>query len=359
MKKLLLFIILFLALTSNAQLRLVNNHDGNNSSNALPRAVLNGKLVYTATQAGINYQFITDGTTNNSSFIFDATTGLVATTTGISFNNVVLNGEDHFLAFFTSTETGTYSRITKAGFTNPVCNAYGDISALTGNANSQINYPVVLNNNILFAPSNANASNSDGIELYQSNGSDISLVKNINPTVNASSSPRDLAVLNSQCFFSADDGSGRVMWKTDGTTLGTVPYIDLNTSATIPNPTGFEIFENNLIYAANPNQFTGTELYKTDGAGNVTLIRDIAPTTLDSSSPQNITVIDSRIYFSADNKVNGREVWVSNGTYAGTTLLLDINPSIGAGNVNLNSNPSGFTKAGGFVYFVATKCSKR
>lgn len=354
MKKLLLVIILVCGLSTNAQLRLVKNHDGNNSSGALPRLVVNDRLVYTATEGAINYPFYTDGTTDNSSNIIDNVTGLTAMTTGTAFSNAVMNGEGHFLASFNSVGTGSFSRITKAGFNSPLCNAYGNLSVLTGFENSQLSRQVVLNNQILFAPNIVAAGNATGIELYKSDGATISLVKNINTTAASSSQPSELTVLNSLCFFTADDGTGKKLWKTDGTNAGTVPYINLGTSTTIANPSGLEVFGNDLVYAANPNSNTGNELYKTDGSGNVTLIKDIATTLLASSNPREITVLGNWIYFSADNGSTGRELWRSDGTNAGTQLIRDINTVGGGGGMpTLSSNPSDFFQVGSTVYFTA------
>ncbi len=353
MKKGLLILLWSSCFTSYAQLRLVKNHDGTTSSKALPRVVFNNRLVYTATEASINYPFFTDGTTDNSTNITDATSGLVATTTGTAFSYAILNGEVHFLANYTST-TGSFSRITKAGFNTTVCQAYGNLSTFTGVALSQMSKQVVLNTKILFVPNTVASNNTTGIEVYQSNGSAISLVKDINPTANTSSQPAELTVLNAACFFTANDGSGKKLLKTDGTLTGTVPYIDLNTNTTIANPSGLAVFGTDLVYAASPNQVTGNELYKTDGAGNVTLIKDMRTTALASSNPQGMTALGNWVYFSADNGVTGRELWRTNGTNAGTQLIKDINANGGGGGQpTLNSNPSDFMQVGTTVYFTA------
>lgn len=354
MKKLLLFIALSCTFFTHAQLRLVKNHDGNNSSGAIPRLVINDRLVYAATEGEINYPFFTDGSTDNSTNIIDTATGLVAMTTGTAFSHAVMNGEAHFLASYNSVATGAFSRITKAGFTTSDCNAYGNLVGFTGFENSQLSRQVVLNNQILFAPNIVAAGNATGIELYKSDGTTISLVKNINTAAAASSQPSELTVLNSLCFFTANDGTGKKLWKTDGTTSGTIPYIDLNTNTTIANPSGLELFGSDLVYAANPNNITGNELYKTDGAGNVTLIRDMRTTALASSNPQKMTALGNWIYFSADNGQTGRELWRSNGTYDGTQLIKDINTvGGGGGQPTLSSNPSDFIQVGSLVFFVA------
>ena len=54
------------------------------------------------------------------------------------------------------------------------------------------------------------------------------------------------------------------------------------------------------------------------------LVKDINPTG--ASSPAALTAMGSVLYFVADNGVNGRELWRSDGTGAGTQLVKDIAP---------------------------------
>ncbi|MCW5203024.1 hypothetical protein VU12_08800, partial [Desulfobulbus sp. US4] len=53
----------------------------------------------------------------------------------------------------------------------------------------------------------------------------------------------------------------------------------------------------------------GRELWKSDGteAGTV-IVKDIYA-GLTGSNPNYLTVVDGRLYFSADNGANGRELW--------------------------------------------------
>src|SRR5437660_1219145 len=70
----------------------------------------------------------------------------------------------------------------------------------------------------------------------------------------------------------------------------------------------------------------------------------------------NLTAAGGHLYFTADDGVHGNEVWTSDGTAAGTQMLLDINPTsggpFGPGGHN-GSQASQFTAAGGLVYFTA------
>ena len=51
--------------------------------------------------------------------------------------------------------------------------------------------------------------------------------------------------------------------------------------------------------------------------------------------------------FTANDGVNGNELWASNGTAAGTVLLKDIHPGLGG------SDPSSLFYSGSYVYFTA------
>ncbi|MEO7081591.1 MAG: ELWxxDGT repeat protein [Flavobacteriales bacterium] len=55
-----------------------------------------------------------------------------------------------------------------------------------------------------------------------------------------------------------------------------------------------------------------------------TLLLDINPTG--GSNVSGVTCVNGLLYFSADDGIHGSEVWVSDGTSAGTYLLKDINP---------------------------------
>ena len=49
------------------------------------------------------------------------------------------------------------------------------------------------------------------------------------------------------------------------------------------------------------------------------------------SNPMTLTVFDNLMFFTANDGVHGKELWVSDGTAAGTTIVKDINVGLGDG----------------------------
>ncbi|MCA9623005.1 MAG: hypothetical protein KC731_28495, partial [Myxococcales bacterium] len=102
-----------------------------------------------------------------------------------------------------------------------------------------------------------------------------------------------------------------------------------------------------LAFAASNVDPGDFELWATDGTeAGTRLILDIEPNG--SSAPREITAVPgSLVIFTAATDAEGREPWVSDGTPEGTRLLADINPGTSG------SSPHGFTLHAGTIYFQA------
>ncbi len=85
------------------------------------------------------------------------------------------------------------------------------------------------------------------------------------------------------------------------------------------------------------------ELWVTDG----TLAGSHMVRAFSAGSIVGIVMVGARAYFDVDDGLHGRELWVSDGTPAGTTLVADINPGVNA------SNPAVLTAANGSLFFAA------
>jgi len=65
-------------------------------------------------------------------------------------------------------------------------------------------------------------------------------------------------------------------------------------------------------------------IVKSQGQSPV-LLKDINPTS--SSTPLYCTELNGKVYFTADDGVHGRELWITDGTSSGTAMFMDINPT--------------------------------
>ncbi|MFY9826291.1 MAG: ELWxxDGT repeat protein [Thermoanaerobaculia bacterium] len=101
-----------------------------------------------------------------------------------------------------------------------------------------------------------------------------------------------------------------------------------------------------LFFTAS-DEAHGAELWVTDGTpAGTRMVRDIQP-GVPSSRPGGLTAAGDRVYFAADDGVSGRELWVSDGTEEGTRLVWDLKPG------GFSSSPADLAVIGGCLYFGA------
>jgi ELWxxDGT repeat protein len=217
-----------------------------------------------------------------------------------------------------------------------------------------------------------------GVELWKSDGTarGTTLVKDIN-TVPGNSNPNDttgavnrgaevekLFVVGKTLYFRANDGThGVELWKSDGTARGTTLVKDINTAAPATTTTACKrqkscagsswaddmtLVGKALYFRANDGTH-GVELWKSDGtARGTTLVKDINPSSASTASDTgNLVAVGKTLFLSANDGTNGLELWKSDGTEAGTTLAKDINRG------PADSDPDQLTAFGGLLLFRA------
>ncbi len=214
---------------------------------------------------------------------------------------------------------------------------------------SDLTLGVVYNGNLYF---NATAGPPYNYELWKSDGTEAGtvMVKDINPG-DGHGDPKNFAVSNGMVYFSAVTAlNGRELWKTDGTEAGTVLVKDINTGAsnagyagignvTDVNGTLFFTVTNSVISGTT---YTGYQVWKSNGttAGTVPVKLN---TYLSPPAPTWFTNVNGTLFFSALSAANGMELWKSDGTDAGTVVVGD--------NLVASSSPAYITNVNGTVFF--------
>lgn len=206
-----------------------------------------------------------------------------------------------------------------------------------------------------------NAEDENGIELWRSDGTadGTYMLKDIYPGGYSPSSPYQsfpagFAVVDGQLYFSAADADhGRELWTSDGTEAGTVLVKDIVAGTTSSWPQMLVGVGDTLYFAANDGT-NGCELWRSDGTEAGTyLVKDImsgsGSALIESGYYDNapLTNVDGTLLFAADDGINGRELWTSDGTADGTVMVKDIYSGSGT------STPRYFVPIGDRLFFTA------
>lgn len=172
-----------------------------------------------------------------------------------------------------------------------------------------------------------------------------SLVKDINPNGSsiAFQNEEGIILLNDILYFSADDGiHGIELWRSDGTDAGTWMVKDINEGTADSEPIELMIVNETLFFFANDGDH-GDELWVSDGTElGTTLVKDVNPGTAngidrdDIGSKQQYHAIDNVLYFVADVNDDYDQLWRSDGTEMGTTLVKNVCTSCTANNFSTN-----------------------
>ena len=206
----------------------------------------------------------------------------------------------------------------------------------------------------------------------------------------ASSDPTPFGKLKGKFFFTADDGTQRRLWTTDGTAAGTRPVDELGpVTVSVYAPFPFEgrvIFWGSLandsgmfitdgtaagtvklapavaqravvrgtsVYFSNWDVASpGIDFWRSDGTPSGTrIVRTFAGASGFANQYAELAITPDAVFLLVDDGLHGKELWKSDGTADGTVMLTDICPAP-CSRYPTYSEISQLTSAGSFAYFV-------
>jgi ELWxxDGT repeat protein len=164
--------------------------------------------------------------------------------------------------------------------------------------------------------------------------------------------PTDFIQVGSRAYFTAAvEGGGLELWSTDGTTLGTLRNEHLPTSASTALPEMRGAFEASLVFVAT-GEAGISQLYVTDSSSGDT--RVLTAFVGDASAPRDeFLVVGNKFYFTAQDASYDGQIWVSDGTAAGTR---EVTNSLGSSNsvaLSATYNPQSFHRVGDQVLYTS------
>ncbi len=229
----------------------------------------------------------------------------------------------------------------------------------TGGLGSSPSRLTNVNGELFFSANNGSA----GEELWKSDGSAAGtlMVKDLRPGNGVGSTPLRLTNVAGTLYFYANDGStGYEFWKSDGTAAGTVRITDLNlrdVRAGWPEDDRLAVIGSTFFFMGWDDA-AGAELWRSDGtAAGTYRISNIGPGALNATTPHGdgssyLTAVGQTLYLRANDGLTGNELWRSDGTAAGTSLVIDAHLGTLEGFSSSEPGPV-FTNVNGVLYFIA------
>lgn len=285
---------------ANTQL-FVDINPGSTGSDPRGFYAANGKLYFSAQSPGGFGLFVTDGTTTGT---FQLTTVEVGNAVGAIGTDVI------FHRFGSTSRAGAFWR------------SDGTVSGTVQFASSSppefggVREVVIFENTVVY--------DSLGGRLYR--------VDHLTGTqTQIASSPinsRYLTVFNGDLYFSAttSENEKSKLWKLASPTSTPALVQTAGSSLIAETPVNL-VATSSFLYFAGLTTNEGIELWRTDGstAGTI-LVKDIWPGHLSNFNTSKIVAVGDTVYFSANDGVTGEELWKSSGTEATTVLVKDIVP---------------------------------
>lgn len=333
---------------------------GPTGSDPTDMAVLNGFIYFTAeTPAEGRELWRTNGTLAGTTRVKDIIAGPASSNQA---NDYHLFSNGSFLLFSAATP-GNGIELYRSNGTDAGTVLLKDIN--TGNAGVDSSSPrnfYTVNNTIIFLA----RTTATGEELWRTDGTEAGTIPlaDINPGPASFSEisipvpppfpPQSIPLFlgfhtfNNRAYFIADNGTSTgVMWVTDGTAANTDPVFNILDGTSVPPILLIDAvnYPNKFFFPVSDGQ-TRSEIWESDGtSANTRLFRSFTPTTAGNLPfilvPYTYDLLNQNVYqtlfqgnkffFSAGSATEGDELWISDGTTAGTNRVKDIYAGIGNG----------------------------
>lgn len=202
---------------------------------------------------------------------------------------------------------------------------------------------------------------STGYELWKTDGtsSGTQMLKDMNNSVE-NSYYDNFMVQDGKFYFSSQDATqdaNNELFVSDGTVQGTVTV-----KSQLSNNDFFQAVltggvGNKLFFVAS-SSIEGKEMWATDGTSQGTsLLKNYSTGSVASSNPSNFIGYNNKVYFIANNVVNGNEIWETDGTPQNTKIVLDITPKFSLGDYasSIDTELNGWTIYKGELYVMLNK----
>jgi ELWxxDGT repeat protein len=127
----------------------------------------------------------------------------------------------------------------------------------------------------------------------------------------------DMFEIGGELYFPGAAGtvSDFELWKTDGTTAGTVLVKDIVPGISASTPYGLRVYNGKLYFGVHTNDTAYNGFYVSDGTSSGT-IRLKSQIELGKNSVPEYAQVNGKLFFTADDKI-----WVTDGTTGGTHVL--------------------------------------
>ena len=236
----------------------------------------------------------TDGTESGTVRLTDADGPHVETFLGVAGGHILYGGDDGFgqVLFSLDMDGGPPALLIREQF--------GD--------------PGVVYNGDLYMAARAGLA---GIELWKSDGTfDGTTFADLNPGSSSSLASHTLALAGDFIIFAGQVGSGRGIYRTDGTVGGTALLLSFPPNISLTD-TQLTQFGNRVVFVLRQTGATNGELWITDGTASGT---QALAENMSDFVPGG--VLDGRLLFTM-RKNNQVQMWTTNGSASGTQLLND------------------------------------